>query len=81
MADNLDAAVHFTDPYSSWKHGLTKNTNGLLRQHWPKHTDFKQVTLRVVTFVITSLHNRPRKKLNYQTPATKTAENLAALAA
>jgi IS30 family transposase len=77
----LDAAVYFADPYSSWQRGLNENTNGLLRQYWPKKTDFKNVSQRNVTSVIVALNNRPRKKLNYQTPARKMAEHMAALAA
>lgn len=56
---------------------MNENTNGLLRQYWPKHTDFKLVAPRVVVSVIASLNNRLRKKLGYQTPADK----MAALAA
>jgi IS30 family transposase len=77
----LDAAVYFADPYSSWQRGLNENTNGLLRQYWPKKTDFKNVSQRNVTSVIVALNNRPRKRLNYQTPARKMAEHMAALAA
>jgi IS30 family transposase len=81
MTAALDAAVYFADPYSSWQRGLNENTNGLLRQYWPKKTDFKKVSQRSVTSVIVALNNRPRKKLNYQTPASKMAEHMAALAA
>ena len=81
MTKALGAAVYFADPYSSWQRGLNENTNGLLRQYWPKHTDFKAVTPRAVASVIASLNNRPRKKLDYQTPADKMAEHMAALAA
>ena len=81
MTEALGAAVYFADPYSSWQRGLNENTNGLLRQYWPKHTDFKQVTPRAVASVIASLNNRPRKKLDYQTPADKMAVHMAALTA
>jgi IS30 family transposase len=81
MTAALDAAVCFADPYSSWQRGLNENTNGLLRQYWPKKTDFKKVSQRNVTSVIVALNNRPRKKLNYKTPARKMAEHMAALAA
>jgi IS30 family transposase len=60
---------------------LNENTNGLLRKNWPKKADFKKVTHRNVTPVIVALNNRPRKKPNYQTPASKMAEHMAALAA
>jgi IS30 family transposase len=60
---------------------LNENTNGLLRQYWPKYTDFKTVSPREMISVITLLNTRPRKKLNYKTPAEKMAEHVAALAA
>ena len=68
MTESLDAVVYIADPYSSWLRGLSKNTNGLLRQYWPKKTDFKQVSPGAVSSVIVALNNRPRKKLGYQTP-------------
>jgi len=40
----LDAELYFAHPYSSWESGLNENTNGLLRQYFPKDTDFKEVT-------------------------------------
>jgi IS30 family transposase len=44
MTEALSAPVYFADPYSSWQRGLNENTNGLLRQYWPKITDFKKVS-------------------------------------
>jgi transposase, IS30 family len=44
LTKELKAAVYFARPYHSWERGLYENTNGLLRQYWPKCTDFKQVT-------------------------------------
>jgi IS30 family transposase len=81
MTKALNAKVYFADPYSSWQRGLNENTNGLLRQYWPKKTDFKKVSLKEVESVIVQLNNRPRKKLNFRTPAKLMAENMAALAA
>ena len=81
MTQALNAKVYFADPYSSWQRGLNENTNGLLRQYWPKKTDFKKVSQKSVSSVIVQLNNRPRKKLNYKTPATKMAEYMAAIAA
>lgn len=74
MTEALDAPVYFADPYCSWQRGLNENTNGLLRQYWPKVTNFKEVSLEEVDTVINQLNNRPRKKLNYKTPANKMAE-------
>jgi len=77
----LGAAVYFADPYSSWQRGLNENTNGLLRQYWPKSTDFKKISANDVTAVIINLNDRPRKKLGYKTPARLMAEHMAAIAA
>lgn len=81
MTEALDAQVYFADPYSSWQRGLNENTNGLLRQYWPKSTDFKKVTANEVTAVIINLNDRPRKKLGYKTPSKLMAEHMAAIAA
>jgi len=77
----LEAPVYFADPYSSWQRGLNENTNGLLRQYWPKKTDFKQVVASDVAVVLEKLNNRPRKALNYQTPAKIMQEHLLKIAA
>ena len=77
----LGARVYFADPYSSWQRGLNENTNGLLRQWWPKDTDFKQISQLEVANALADLNDRPRKKLNYKTPADLMAENMVALAA
>jgi transposase, IS30 family len=81
ITEALNANVYFADPYCSWQRGLNENTNGLLRQYWPKKTDFKKVSQKSVSSVIVQLNNRPRKKLNYKTPAIKMAEYMAAIAA
>ena len=69
MTKALGAKVYFADPYCSWQRGLNENTNGLLRQYWPKSTDFKKISEKEVRGVIIDLNNRPRKKLRYKTPA------------
>ncbi|MFQ3221615.1 MAG: IS30 family transposase [Paraglaciecola sp.] len=61
--------VYFAEPYCLWQRGLNENTHGLLRQYWPKATDFKKVSQSAVQGVIVKLNNRPRNKLNYKTPA------------
>jgi IS30 family transposase len=61
MTDALGAMVYFADPYCSWQRGLNENTHGLLRQYWPKVTDFKKVSQKEVSSVIVELKNRPRK--------------------
>ncbi|XXK57560.1 IS30 family transposase [Psychrobium sp. nBUS_13] len=78
---SLGGGVYFADPYCSWQRGLNENTNGLLRQYWPKSTDFKKVEQSEVKAVIVKLNDRPRKKLNYKTPAQLMAEHMAEIAA
>jgi IS30 family transposase len=81
MTEHLGCGVYFADPYCSWQRGLNENTNGLLRQYWPKSTDFKKVSQSSVQGVIVKLNDRPRKKLNYKTPAKLMAEHMVAIAA
>ncbi len=61
ISQALGAKVYFAHPYSSWERGLNENTNGLLRQYFPKSTDFKQVTQAEVEGAVEQLNNRPRK--------------------
>jgi IS30 family transposase len=81
MTKALGAPVYFADPYSSWQRGLNENTNGLLRQYWPKATNFKEVKKKDVASVIVQLNDRPRKKLGYKTPAELMEKHMAAIAA
>lgn len=60
--------VYFADPYSSWQRGTNENTNGLIRQYFPKGTDFLTVTNEQIKEVENALNNRPRKRLGYRTP-------------
>jgi len=60
--------IYFADPYSSWQRGCNENTNGLLRQFFPKGYDFKKIRDIDVANAVRILNNRPRKVLNYQTP-------------
>jgi IS30 family transposase len=64
----LDAQVYFANPYRSWERGLNENTNGLVRQFFPKKTDFTKLTHEQVKIVEDNLNNRPRKMLNFKTP-------------
>ena len=54
IADDLDVAVYFSHPYASWERGTNENTNGLIRQYFPKSTNFKQVTDKVTPKVKTT---------------------------
>jgi IS30 family transposase len=61
-------AIYFTQPYAAWQRGTNENTNGLLRQYFPKGTDFDLVTGRQLTHVVNLINDRPRKRLKYRTP-------------
>ena len=64
----LKANVYFAHPYHSWERGLNENTNGLIRQYFPKNYSFDNITKDDVIFVQNRLNMRPRKSLNYKTP-------------
>jgi IS30 family transposase len=81
LTAKLGAAVYFARPYHSWERGLNENTNGLLRQYWPKSTDFTQVTDKDVLAVVTQLNQRPRKTLGFKTPEVLMQNHMAAQAA
>jgi IS30 family transposase len=61
-------SVYFAEPYSAWQRGTIENTNGLLRQYFPKGTDFRTVTEKDLAFAVKKLNHRPRKCLSYRTP-------------
>lgn len=60
--------VYFADPYSPWQRGTNENTNGLIRQYFPKGTDFKKISLKVIKEAEKRLNTRPRKALSFYTP-------------
>ena len=60
--------VFFCDPYSPWQRGTNENTNGLLRQFFPKGTSFTNVSDDDLQHVVDLINNRPRKRLNFLTP-------------
>jgi IS30 family transposase len=68
--------IYFTKPFASWQKGTNENTNGLLRQFFPKGIDFTQVSNREVARVEQLLNERPRKRLGYRTPAEVLAKHM-----
>ena len=68
MAKALNAEFYFAHPYASWERGLNENTNGLIRQYFPKNCDFTTITQKEINRVMDKLNNRPRKCLGIKTP-------------
>ena len=69
IVQELGGSFYFANPYHSWERGLNEHTNGLVRQYFPKGTDFTILTHKEVEEVERKLNNRPREVLNFKTPA------------
>jgi IS30 family transposase len=72
-----DVKVYFCDPHNPWQRGTNENTNGLLRQYFPKGTDISAYSQVHLNAVARKLNTRPRKILNYETPAERFTQSVA----
>ncbi len=68
FTEDTGIPVYFADPYSPWQRGTNENTNGLIRQYFPKGTDFSKVSLEKIKFVQNQMNERPRKVLGWECP-------------
>ena len=68
LEKGLGTKVYFANPHSPWERGTNENTNGLIREYFPKGIDFRTISKSDVDRMVTSMNNRPRKCLGYQTP-------------
>ena len=69
ISKQLSIDFYFTHPYSSWEKGANENTNGLIRQYFPKGTDFNNISEDMIELVENKLNNRPRKCINFKRPS------------
>ena len=68
MAADLETEIYFAHPYASWERGLNENTNGLIRQYFPKNRELTNVTNEEIEHAMNKLNHRPRKSLDFRTP-------------
>ena len=69
LALETNMRVYFCDPHAPWQRGTNENTNGLLRQFFPKGSSLAHVSQSELNYVINLINNRPRKRLGWKTPA------------
>ena len=69
IAHELGIDFYFTHPYCSWEKGTNENTNGLIRQYFPKKTDFNLISQKMLDKVEKELNNRPRNCLKFESPS------------
>ena len=68
IAETLKANFYFAHPYSAWERGTNENTNGLVRQYFPKTTDFSRIAFSETKTAVDRLNHRPRKCLDFRSP-------------
>lgn len=68
IAEGLETDIYFAHPYASWERGINENTNGLIRQYFPKGTDFNEVSDAQIAHVMSRLNNRPRVTRGHRSP-------------
>jgi len=68
IAAGLKSDIYFAHPYASWERGTNENTNGLIRQYFPKGTNFNTVTDEQIQFVMDRLNSRPRATRGGKSP-------------
>jgi IS30 family transposase len=68
IAKALHVRYFFAHPYAAWERGLNENTNGLIRQYFPKQRSFATITPEEIQLVMNNFNNRPRKRLGFKTP-------------
>ena len=81
MAFKVETGIprYFADPKSPWQRGTDENTNGPLRQYFPKGTDLSRWTAEEIGVAATTINSRPRKSLGWKTPAEAFNEHLRSL--
>jgi transposase, IS30 family len=80
ITEAIGTDIYFAHPYSSWERARNENTNGLLRQYYPKKTSFADLDPDTLQRVVDELNNRPRKTLGYRTPLEVFLKQTVALA-
>lgn len=76
IEEKLECKTYFCDPYCAWQKGTNENTNGLLREYYPKGMDLSEVNEEELELVQSRLNNRPRKCINFKTPNEELFGNL-----
>jgi IS30 family transposase len=76
IAQQIGIDFYFAKPYHSWERGANENTNGLIRQYFPKSSSFESITNNDIQYIQHKLNNRPRKKLGFLSPIKFLSLNL-----